>query len=340
MYKGVLLYINLPICIFGYRKLYIVRIPNNIMESKIECSNCKGRDTIKWCKRKTENRGLIQRYKCKSCGSYFTPNDGFFRMRNNPIKITQSIDLFYRGVSTRKVQEHLGVFYPHNSSHMSIYNWIVKYAKMISKFTNKLQVEVGDEVQIDEIEFHRRKNHKKKCKGTEKNFFIDSICPDTKFLISSEYAKTRGTTNIKAVIKRIKDRAYNQIQMATTDGWNAYEKVIKNVFGWNNKLGRYNVFHNKNVMSEQDGNFNHPIERLHNSVRARTKTFRGFHGSINSANAIMKGYEIYYNFITKHQAIKKCPYELALCDEDTIDFLKEVKNKWLGLIYLTKEASL
>jgi hypothetical protein len=26
----------------------------------------------------------------------------------------------------------------------------------------------------------------------------------------------------------------------------------------------------------------------------------------------MKGWEIYYNFITKHQALNKCPYELAI----------------------------
>ena len=71
------------------------------------------------------------------------------------------------------------------------------------------------------------------------------------------------------------------------------------------------------------------IERLHNNIRQRTKTFRGFHGSINSANAIMKGYEIYYNFITKHQAIKKCPYELAT------DLKLNEKNKWLELIQLS-----
>ena len=71
------------------------------------------------------------------------------------------------------------------------------------------------------------------------------------------------------------------------------------------------------------------IERLHNNVRARTKTFRGFHGSINSANSIMKGYSIYYNFITKHQAINCCPYGLATD-------LKLEGNKWLRLIQLSK----
>ena len=69
----------------------------------------------------------------------------------------------------------------------------------------------------------------------------------------------------------------------------------------------------------------------HNNLRARTKTFRGFHGSVESANAILKGFEIYYNFITKHQTIKKCPYELA-CP----DLKLKSENKWLDLIELSK----
>ena len=133
------------IIIFGYRNVYIVIRTPNSMENKINCPECKSQETIKWCKRKTENRGLIQRYKCKSCNSYFILDDGFFRIRNTPQKITQAVDLFYRGVSTRKVQEHLAIFHPHNASNVSVYNRVVKYAKMISKFTNRLKLQVGIE---------------------------------------------------------------------------------------------------------------------------------------------------------------------------------------------------
>ena len=299
------------------------------------CPNCNSINVIKRGIRQTENRGKIQRFGCKDCRNRFVINDGFFRMRNTPTKITQSVDLFYRGVSTRKVQEHLVIFHPHNASHMSVYNWVVKYAKMISKFTNRLKLQVGSEAQIDEIEYHRRQHHEKGMKGVDKNFFIDSIDPETKFMLSSEYAKTRNGRDVKAVTKRIKERTENQIQIATTDGWNAYIKTIKNVFGYNNKLGRYNVFHNRVIVSEKDEVFNYPIERLHNSIRARTKVMRGFHGSIKSANAIMKGWEIYYNFITKHQQIKCCPYELAI--PELALSLEEEKNKWIALIKLSTQ---
>lgn len=250
-------------------------------------------------------------------------------MRNTPQKISQSIDLFYRGVSTRKVQEHLAIFHPHNASNVSIYKWVVKYAKMISKFTNKLKVNVGSEVQVDEVEFQRRKMYNRK--GKETNWLIDSIDPETRYMIASGYGRTRSKKEIKSVVQDIKDKTGEQIKMLTTDGWQAY-KDMKKVWGYNLKLGRYNVIHNR-VNASKDEGFNYPIERLHNNIRARTKVMRGFHGSIHSANAILKGYEVYYNFITKHQAIKKCPYELAI--PDLALCLENEKNRWLGLIKLS-----
>jgi len=69
---------------------------------------------------------------------------------------------------------------------------------------------------------------------------------------------------------------------------------------------------------------------MHNSIRERTVTFRGFHGRIESAQAIMKGYEIFYNFIRKHQGIKCSPFELAT------DIKLNNPNKWLELIEMAK----
>ena len=58
---------------------------------------------------------------------------------------------------------------------------------------------------------------------------------------------------------------------------------------------------------------------------------RGFHGSLESAHAIMKGLEINYNFNRKHMALNnKTPAEAAIPN------LKLRKNKWLDLIKLSK----
>ena len=114
---------------------------NNSKENdykKLSCPNCESEKIIKRGFRKTENRGKIQRYSCKDCNHRFVIDNEFFRMRNHLNKITCVLDLFYKGVSTRKVQEHFQAFYPHNSTNVSVYNWIVKYTNMISNFTDKL----------------------------------------------------------------------------------------------------------------------------------------------------------------------------------------------------------
>ena len=289
---------------------------------KVICPNCQSTNIIKRGKRKTDNRGLIQRYSCQDCNKRFVEDDGFFKMKNAPQKVTLCLDLFYRGVSTRKVQEHLQTFYPHNSSHKSIYKWIIKYSKMISTFTDNLKLKVGKEIQVDEMEYKVKK---------KKSWFIDAIDTETRFMVSSEFTKTREQKELKKVILKAKQKTDRQIQICTTDGYTAYPYAVRKVFGFSNKTHSCNVIHNKVTQLKGEG-FNHKVERLHSNIRARTKTFRSFHGTTETANAIMKGLETYYNFIRKHQAINCCPYELA-CPE-----LKEQLglNKWLGLIQLSK----
>ena len=238
-------------------------------------------------------------------------------MRNAPEKITLCLDLFYRGMSLRGCQSHLQSFYPHNSNYSTIYRWIVRYANMIHNFTDKLDLDVGRELQVDEMEYGSRmeKTH---------GWFIDSIDTTTRYMVASQFTKGRGTKELQEVIKRAKEKTGNQILICTTDGYYAYRKAIKSVFGYNKKVMQFNVKHNVVTQLKNEG-FNHKIERLHNNIRARTKTFRGF-GSLNGANSIMKGYEIFYNFIRKHQAINKCPYELAT------DLKFTSNNKWFELI--------
>lgn len=69
---------------------------------------------------------------CRLMKRVLEVDDVFYRMRNHPQKITHALDLYYKGASTRKIQEHLGVFYSHNATHKSIHKWIVKYPKIIS----------------------------------------------------------------------------------------------------------------------------------------------------------------------------------------------------------------
>ena len=87
--------------------------------------------------------------------------------------------------------------------------------------------------------------------------------------------------------------------------------------------------HNK-VTTSKGERFNHNIERLHNNIRQRTKNFGRFK-NLDSAYVLMKGYEISYNFIRKHQTLGCCPFKVAI---PKLELKSE--NKWLELIGLSK----
>ena len=96
-------------------------------------------------------------------------------MKLSKSKLTETLRMLADGkivYQARKVQEHFKAFYSHNSSHKSIYKWVVKYSDMISNFTDKLKINSGKEIQIDEMEYHRRTNPTKK--GVSKEWFIGS----------------------------------------------------------------------------------------------------------------------------------------------------------------------
>jgi len=294
---------------------------------EIICPKCKSKEIKKDGKRKTQNRGKIQRYKCKNCSNRFI-TDPFARMRNNPKKITCALDLFFRGLSTRGVQEHFKAFFPHNSDHSTILRWVRRFSLKIANYTDNLKINTGSYIEVDELEFQRRKSHKKKL-GVDKNWFIDAIDVKTRFMVSSGYVKNRSKQEIKRILSGIKGKSSN-IKIVTTDGLTAYENVVKKTWGYNNKLGKHEIEHRVVTASKGEG-FNIWIERLHNSIRQRTKGFRGFHGSLESAYAIMKGLEIFYNFIDKHGALNgKTPSELAI---PKLKF--ETPNRWMELIEMS-----
>ena len=279
------------------------------------CGFCKSKNTIKRGKRRTENRGLIQRYYCKDCKKRFTLNDGFFRMRNNPEKITFCLDAYFRGISLRKLQENLEIFQGKNSHYSTILRWIQKYCKQIGEFTDKLKLETSKQIQVDEMEY--------KTKGKD-SWFIDVIDPETRYMVASSYCKSRSMQEIKALLRLCKEKDRN-IEHITTDGFQLYRKIVTKTF---RRYGK--KIEHKIITASKGEGFVHKVERLHNNIRERTKIMRQFN-QLESAKSIMKGYEIFYNFCRKHQAINRYPYELATD-------LKLGKNKWLDLIRLSEKT--
>lgn len=298
------------------------------MENKaLQCPKCSGKEITKRGLRITESREKIQKYFCKTCKHRFVLDTPYFRMRNKEQIITQTMDMYYSGMSFRKIADHLVRFFPKGVHYSTIYRWIIKYVPIMENFTESQNITAGYMLQGDEVEYKRRASAKQR--GVREEFFIDIIDTESRYLVSSDYAKDRTTPILNKVYRNAKRKVGNQVKVISTDGLVGYPRVIKKTFGYNPHATRNpKVIHQ--VIKSDSGGFNYKIERFHNTLRERTKVMRGFHGCITSAQTLLKGFEIYYNWIRNHQALEGAtPSNLAI---PTFQF--QNKNGWLELINL------
>jgi len=296
------------------------------MENKaLQCPKCSGKEVTKRGLRITESREKIQKYFCKTCKHRFVLDTPYFRMRNKEQIITQTMDMYYSGMSFRKIADHLIRFFPKGVHYSTIYRWIIKYVPIMENFTEQQGIKAGYMLQGDEVEYKRRASAKQR--GVREEFFIDIIDTDSRYIVASNYAKDRMTNTLNKVYRNAKRKVGNQVKIISTDGLVGYPRVIKKTFGYNPHATRNpKIIHQ--VIKSDSGGFNYKVERFHNTLRERTKVMRGFHGCITSAQTIMKGFEIYYNWVRNHQSLESStPSDIAV---PTIQL--QDKNRWLELI--------
>jgi transposase-like protein len=296
------------------------------MENKtLQCPKCSGNEVTKRGLRITESREKIQKYFCKTCKHRFVLDTPYFRMRNKEQIITQTMDMYYSGMSFRKIADHLVRFFPKGVHYSTIYRWIIKYVPIMENFTESQGIKAGYMLQGDEVEYKRRASAKQK--GVREEFFIDIIDTESRYIVASNYAKDRMTNTLNKVYRNAKRKTGNQVKVISTDGLVGYPRVIKKTFGYNPHATRNpKIIHQ--VIKSDSGGFNYKVERFHNTLRERTKVMRGFHGCITSAQTLLKGFEIYYNWVRNHQSLDaSTPSDIAV---PTIQL--ENKNRWLELI--------
>ena len=78
-----------------------------------------------------------QRLLCRSCGRTFVAEKDFRKYKASGKIITLAIDLYFKGVSLRKIKNHLKQFYNFEIDHSSVYRWIVHFTGMINNYAEQ-----------------------------------------------------------------------------------------------------------------------------------------------------------------------------------------------------------
>jgi len=279
---------------------------------KPRCPYCGSPKAVKNGRRKTKH-GFRQRFLCRECGRTFIIDEAFKKIIGDPRIVSLSLDLYFKGLSLRKVEDHLKQFYGVKVTHVTIYNWIKRYVKLINTYVEKLEPNLSAIWHADEM----------KVKAGGKWVWLWNVMDEeTRFLLCSMVSRKREIKDARRVFQRAKRTAKAKPEAVVTDGLPAYIKAFKKEFF---TLRKPRVKHIRMPRFTDRVN-NNLVERLHGTIRERDKVMRGMNGE-DTAQLLLEGLRIYYNFIRPHQSLNgKTPAEEAGID------LNLESNKWLSLI--------
>jgi len=286
-------------------------VQTNRVIQEVNVSNCRycGSNNLKKDGVRKNKTGAIQKFFCRDCKHYFTINIGFERMKHNPQAITSAMQLYFSGESLRNTRESLKLLGV-EVSHKTVFMWIKKYVGLMKEYVEKFQPNVSDTWRADELWI--------KVNGNMKYLFA-MMDDETRFWIAQEVAETKFSHDARNLLAMSKRLMGKKPMTFITDGLPAYNEAYKKEF-WT--LNNPRTEHIRHIKLSGDMH-NNKMERMNGEIRDREKTMRGLK---TKDTPILKGYQIYHNYIRPHEALDgKTP-----ADACGIDI--QGKNKWITLI--------
>jgi putative transposase len=261
----------------------------------LSCPSCgAGPAMLKKSGIQRNRSGPTQRFVCRSCGYRFNDRGRFERLRSNPTMILIAIDLYFKGLSTRQISNHLSELYGIDVDHTTVYRWVLRYCNIMKKFETKLleRLKLGDKWHIDETV----------VKVQNSNRYIWNIMDArTRYLLASSVSLKRDEATFRNIFEQVTGIIQSLPKEVVTDGLATYTRV----------LADYKTVRHIAGKSLRDKGNNNAVERVNKTIKGRVKVMEKF-SSAKGAGLLANGIRIYYNFVRPHSGIGgKTPAEAA-----------------------------
>ena len=278
--------------------------------SKIVCQRCASTKFKKDGVRHNKKAGDLQRYLCLDCGFRFIVNPAFEHAKASAKVITTAVDLYFKGVSLRKIAEHLQAEGT-EINYSSICHWIRKFNTTVQPYVDSfVPSQVGGVYQVDEMLLHVRnenndmnmtlenkENHTNRKFDNHYSWLWNLMDSTTRFWICSKITQKRSTNDARTVFAEMKLRAPLP-KAIVHDGLPSYDEAYQK------ELYTLQSPRIQNIRSigSNDKGLNPKVERLNGTVRDRETVMRGLDNA-EAAQELVDALRIHYNFIRPHQAI-------------------------------------
>lgn len=272
------------------------------------CPYCKSTDTIGAGKRITKT-GQKQRYECKGCGKKFVEEKDYERYKGSAKATTIIMDLYFKGLSSRGISDHLKQFYSLSLDHSNIIRRIHKFSAVIEEYVKTLKPEVASIWNHDEMKIQA---------GGQWLWLWNCLDSETKYLITTQVSVGARQKDSDDYFRKVREQTKASPEYVLTDGRHTLTASIKKAMP--------TAHHVKLTSLTDKRQNNQQVERLNGTIRDRIRPMRGFQEE-RTAEIMTSAYRNYYNFVKPHSAIGGLtPAQAAGIG------VEEATNKWGELL--------
>ncbi len=263
------------------------------------CPECNSEDLIKSGIRKTQ-LGNRQRYECKKCHKRFVLSP-IPKIKGNEKLVCLAMDCYFKGLSYRDISDQFKQFYGLSLHHETIRRWVLKFSKVMEKYSKTLQPKIKGVWNADEtlILTKRGKDNDKPNKNYD--YVWNVIDNKSKFLLASINS---GRSRKSKDAQKVFEEAYKQNGkipfQIIADGYKGYQDGVRKTFrNWGNerKVKFTSIVGKRKVVN------NNAVESHHSQQKEFQKVRRG----ITKTQDYADGFKVYHNIIRKNVKDKTTP---------------------------------
>ncbi|MGB9708266.1 MAG: IS1/IS1595 family N-terminal zinc-binding domain-containing protein [Candidatus Pacearchaeota archaeon] len=162
----------------------------------INCIHCSSSN----CVLNGHDKKGVQRYKCNDCHRRFCEKGVFARFRTDKQFILNCLYLRSHTLSLREVKRISRKFFGIKRSHVSIYNWIMKFAPHLTKIERKMPLNFTDIWHLEEKFIHVKRSK-------DRHAYLYVVADSVNNVIATLVANSRTTANAKIVLKKSKRKS-------------------------------------------------------------------------------------------------------------------------------------
>lgn len=285
--------------------------PKVFAEDSIQCDRCNSIKIIRY-----GQSGDKQIFYCKDCQHKFREPSLLKKAKYDPELITLTLDMYFSGLSNRKIARLVNDHFGLDLDQSTIYKWIKRFVPIVSDYVNSLSPKLSHQWHADEL-FVKMRGGQKVRDGNVTGFVWNIMDRKTRFLIASKLTEDRDAGSaVKAFKEAIQNAHGIHPNKIFTDNLRSYNVAIDKTFDkYVHQVAKCGI--------NKPNATNNRIERLNGTLRERSKVQRGWK---TVKTPLAEGMRIQYNFVKPHMALKgQTPAQQAGIKNKKAD-------KWLELL--------